>query len=91
MDNFKIIYKILHYLEKCMDMDKPDFDDISAERLRISETRLMNIMQLLIEAGYIAGIRIIHTKRSIGMQFIQPRITLAGLEYLQKDNIVYRD
>ena len=33
MDNFKIIYRILQYLEKAMDYDEADIDFISAAKL----------------------------------------------------------
>ena len=39
MDNFKVIYRILRYLEKAMDYDEADIDFISASTLGISERR----------------------------------------------------
>ena len=58
MDNFKLIYKILRYLEKAMDYDEPYMDFISAKALRISEQRWTAIIEMLAENGYIKGIEI---------------------------------
>ena len=45
MDNFKIIYRILRFLEKAMDLEEVDTDRISAEALGISEQRWIAIMK----------------------------------------------
>lgn len=86
MDNFKIIYKILSVFEKMMDIESPDFSCIDAEHLKISEMRWTRIIQALVEAGYIAGVKIVVTKVS-GPEayFIEPHITLKGLEYLNEN------
>ena len=39
MDNFKVVYKILHTLDKAADYDEPDLSGISAESLRMSKAR----------------------------------------------------
>ena len=39
MDNFKVIYRILHYLEKAMDLDEIDEDRLSPETLGITPQR----------------------------------------------------
>lgn len=39
MDNFSVIYKSLKKLEKAMDLDEFSIDDVSAEVLKISESR----------------------------------------------------
>ena len=48
MDNFKIIYRILRYLEKAMDYDKADLDFISYAKLGITEQRWVAIMEMLV-------------------------------------------
>lgn len=83
MDNFRIIYKILKILEQAMDLDGFDPEEISAERLGISENRWRAIMELLSESGYIKGVSVIKSiggsSLRIGSDF---GITLKGLEYL---------
>jgi uncharacterized protein involved in tellurium resistance len=91
MDNFKIIYRILRYLEKAMDYDEADIDFISAERLKISEQRWISIMEMLVKEQYIEGIEI---KRSVDGEAVvsvsSPRITLRGLEYLKENSLMQK-
>ena len=47
MDNFSVIYKILKKLEKAMDLDEFSIDDVSAEVLKISESRWAAIKEML--------------------------------------------
>ena len=47
MDNFKIIYKILRYLEKAMDYEEPDFSAISPESPGISRERWSALLIML--------------------------------------------
>lgn len=56
MNNFKIIYHILRYLEKAMDYDEADMNFISAAKLGISEQRWTAIMKMLAKEKYIEGI-----------------------------------
>lgn len=89
MDNFKIIYRILRMLEKAMDLEDFDMEQISAENLKISEARWCSLMEMLSDEGYIKGIRI---SRSIDGQIIvnqsNVRITLKGLEYLNENSFM---
>lgn len=86
MDNFKVIYRILRYLEKAMDYDEADMDFISCERFGITEQRWSAIMEMLVRDGYVDGIS---AKRSADGEMVvsvsYPRITLKGLEYLNED------
>jgi len=83
MDNFKIIYQILSYLEENMDKEKPDMSGLSQEKLGVTEARFYNILRILVDAGYISGITF--TPLLSGdycINSFRPSITLAGLEYL---------
>lgn len=86
MDNFKIIYRILSYFEAAMDLEKANLEEISSERLRITEQRWISIIRMLVDEGYIEGL-VIHQSADgfISISISYPRITLKGLEYL-KDN-----
>ena len=84
MDNFKTIYRILSALEKSMDVEDPDWGCISPEQLKISETRWASLMRAIVEAGYIAGVKVVSSKTGTPQVYlIEPRITLEGLEYLE--------
>ncbi len=47
MDNFRVIYRILRYLEKALDYDEPNMDCISAKALKLSDQRWMALMEML--------------------------------------------
>ena len=89
MDNFKLIYRILRYLEKAMDYEEADMDCVSPGSLHISENRWTAIMEMLGKEGYIDGIFI---KRSSGGDAVVSipdlRITLKGLEYLEENSMM---
>lgn len=91
MDNFKVIYRILRYLEKAMDYDEADMDFISCERFRITEQRWSAIMEMLVKDGYVDGISV---KRSVDGEMVisvsYPRITLKGLEYLKENSLMQK-
>ncbi len=89
MDNFKIIYKILKELEKAMDYDEFDMDTVSAERLRISENRLLRIWEMLCKEGFVEGINIKYgVQGDVVISVSSPRITLKGIEYLNDNSLM---
>ena len=93
MDNFKVIYKILRYLEQSMDSDIVDMAPISAEQLRISYERWAELLRLLQNDGYISGLVYTQTTSSSRPQLVQPvrpSITLKGLEYLTENGMMQK-
>lgn len=89
MDNFKIIYKILKILEKAMDLEEFDENQISAEVLKISEARWNSIMEMLAEEGYVKGILVTCSTDGYYMiNMCNPRISLKGLEYLNNNSFM---
>lgn len=90
-DNFKFIYKILRTLEVAMDYPEFDISQISAEKLGVSRERWARYIEMMIDVGYIKGIRVY--KDTIGDIEIEDngiRITLKGLEYLSENSIMQR-
>lgn len=90
MDNFKIIYRILKYLERAMDFEEFDIEPISAEMLEISKERWQAILIMLSDEGYINGIVTVLSdigKRKI-CKPVCPVITLKGLEYLEENSFM---
>lgn len=89
MDNFRVIYRILRYLEKALDYDEPNMDCISAKALKLSDQRWMALMEMLSKEGYIDGFSVQRTvDGSILISGSTPRITLKGLEYLQENSLM---
>ena len=91
MDNFKIIYKLLRFLEAAMDCDEVDLDVFTAEHYKVSEERWVRLLEMMAANGYIDGIFI---KRGADgttvMNIDDPRITLKGLEYLQENSLMQK-
>ena len=89
MDNFKIIYKILRFLECSMDADEFDCELIGSDSLGISEPRWKKLMKMLVDEGYIDGVRVIQSNAGeIIVKLVSPRITLKGLEYLNENSFM---
>ncbi len=91
MNNFNIIYKILKALEYSMDYDEFDTEAVSAERLKISERRLIEIWAMLVHEGYVSGVSVKYgAQGDIVVSAGRPRITLRGLEYLSENSLMNR-
>lgn len=91
MDNFKVIYRILRYLERAMDLDEPDMQRISTETLGLSEQRWAAIIEMLVAEKYIDGMAVSRSiDGGIVMSVSNPRITLRGLEYLHDNSIMQK-
>ena len=89
MDNFRVIYKILRYLEAAMDYDEIDPDRLSAESLGISKNRRSALLEMLVREEYVDGIG---AKRSadgaVTISVSSPRLTIKGLEYLHENSVM---
>ncbi|MEG2080438.1 MAG: YjcQ family protein [Oscillospiraceae bacterium] len=91
MDNFKAVYKILRTLEKAMDYSEFSLEQISAEKLGISQERWARYLEMMLDVGYIKGVQIyIDITDEINVDNNGIRITLKGLEYLQENAIMQR-
>lgn len=89
MESFTDIYKILHGLESCMDMETVNLDMISPEMLKISKERWGKYLEMLQDEGYIKGVKIstyISGAKAVNADNIQ--ITLKGLEYLNENSMM---
>lgn len=90
MDHFKIIYRILKYLEKAMAVEEPDFLPIMAKGLKIPECQWLRLMKMLLDEGYIKGVLIQRDLSGSWMlsEPFTPEITLKGLEHLQENSFM---
>ena len=85
MDNFKIMYKILHELEKNMGNENFNLQAVSAEKLRVSFEKWEQLMILMQDEGYIKGLVLSSNVNEMYRHIaepIKPQITIKGLEYL---------
>ena len=89
---FKQIFKILHELEKGLDV--ADFDPSEAltpALLKMTRARFNAYLEMLAEAGYIKGIEI--RENIDGLQDFDisgAHITLSGLQYLAENAMMVR-
>lgn len=91
MDNFKIIYKILKYLESCMGQAEIDTAPLTAEALHVEQERLDSIMDMMIRRGYVEGVSsrsYVHSRTPVIMNLERAQITLEGLEYLEENSMM---
>lgn len=90
-DNFKCIYRILKSLEEELDSLTFDINKISPNELGISEARWAKYIEMMLDVGYIKGIRVyydVNEELEVDNQGI--KITLKGLEYLSENTIMQR-
>ncbi len=90
MNNFRIIYRILKYLEKAMTVEEPDFTPITAKGLNIPECQWLRLIKMLSDDKYIKGVLIyqdLSGKWELTEPFT-PEITLRGLEHLQENSLM---
>ena len=90
MNNFTVIYKILSALEKSMDFENFDSEQISPEKLGITKERRDKLLIEMQREGYITGISV---KKWISSpahieELISPNITIKGLEYLAENSMM---
>lgn len=91
MDNFKIIYRILKYLDRNKGDEECDYREISPDVLNIAETQWEQLLISMQEDGYIKGLAY---SRKLDEKFphlarpITPRITLKGMEYLADNTLM---
>ena len=91
MDNFRIIYRILKYLEEHLGEDKLDIDKISHERFGISFVRWEALLRMMQEEGYIKGLMYEQSLSDSSPHVvmpIRPKITIKGLEYLTENHMM---
>ena len=88
MNNIKLTYKILEYLDKNIDNDIINIDDINHKKLNISKTRWIRIIEMLVEGEYIKGVHLTNIDTKPVVKFYNTRITFKGLELLYRDRVI---
>ena len=89
MEFEKTIYNILKGFEKQLDNETFDTDLFDYKIYHVSELRFIRYLQMLIEAGFITGIKIIEMgDKHFEIRPYSPAITLRGLEYLAENSMM---
>lgn len=93
MDNFKVIYKILHELEKNMGNEDFVIYPVCAKELGISFEKWEYLLIALQDEGYIRGLHISDKPEDISRYITDTRgmgITIKGLEYLESSSFMLK-
>ena len=90
MEDFRIIYKILRILQKAMDLEEFDSEELSAEALGLTVPKWNRLMAMLLKEGYISGG---HTWNAMDCGYPKvamnrPELTMKGLEYLEENGLM---
>ncbi len=84
MDSFKLIYRILHFLEAALKQEEFDYGSFTPKHFDVDEAQWANTLEMLADRGYVKGVSVKHSADGyITLSTPSPRITLTGLEYLQ--------
>lgn len=90
MEDFRIIYKILRILQKAMDLEEFDSEELSAEALGLTVPKWSRLMAMLLKEGCISGGQTWNTM-DCGYPKIaltRPELTMKGLEYLEENGLM---
>ena len=91
MDNFKVIYRILKYLEQRIDTPYATIEDLDAEKLGISQNRLEKLLREMYKSGYIDGLQWTQTLSDAFPHIVNGcriEITMKGMEYLADNSMM---
>ncbi|MEK4522383.1 YjcQ family protein [Psychrobacillus sp. FSL W7-1493] len=86
-DTKDIILAILKYLEDSLDEERIDFNKVNHKALGISEPRHSRILGMMLEEGYIDGLKKFSVMGATYSTYkaLEPRITLRGIDYLEEN------
>ena len=90
MEDVRIIYKILRILQKAMDLEEFDSEELSAEALGLTVPKWSRLMAMLLKEGYISGGQTWNTM-DCGypkVALTRPELTIKGLEYLEENGLM---
>lgn len=67
-----------------------DFDESFIKNLKESDNRINKIIESLVEDGFLTGIKISKSKTGNIVMFINPRLTIKGMEFLQENSTMQK-
>lgn len=90
MEDFRIIYKILRILQKAMDLEEFDSEELSAEALGLTVPKWSRLVAMLLKEGYISGGQTWNTMDCGYPKVVltRPELTMKGLEYLEENGLM---
>jgi hypothetical protein len=90
METFKVIYRILSFLEASMKLEEFPFEQFNGGTFKASDQYFTEILKMLSDDGYVRGISFISIlgQTNSALKFIHPEITIKGLEYLEDNSMM---
>ena len=90
MEDFRIIYTILRILQKAMDLEEFDSEELSAKALGLTVPKWSRLMAMLLKEGYISGGQTWNAM-DCGYPKValkRPELTMKGLEDLEENRLM---
>lgn len=88
-DFFVVVYRVLSYLYERMKAGEAVCADfMSPAALGINEAYYVDILREMSENGYVKGIDFPRAVGMKGVKLSDPKITMAGIEYLQENHMM---
>lgn len=89
-DYFVLVYRILTYLYACFKAgERADAAAFGPEALRIGDGYWVNLMESILNEGYVTGIAIISMAGGVeSVKLMNLKITQKGIEYLQENSMM---
>lgn len=83
MSYLNVICEILKGFEEQSHNDK--FDERFLEKIDMSKTEKEKLLLMMLDENLIDGIEPIYSTAGTGLKYVEPKITIEGLTYLQKN------
>ena len=92
MEKFKLIYKILHFIDAAASNDQFDIEAFCEKRFDVSRNDFLNAIEMLLDAGYVKGVELgWSTDWRAALSVTWPKLTLDGLKFLATDEIMLKE
>jgi len=92
MEKFKLIYQILHFIDRSAGSDEFDAASFSSVHFGVTRNEFLNAIEMLIDAKHIKGVELREAVDwRIDMFMTRPKLTLEGLKYLTTDEIMRKE
>ena len=90
-DMYVVMYKIIAYLYDCMKSGvSPDIEKISADALGIPEEYRVDVIEELVDHGYVKGFGIRYADNMPVVIIDRPRVTMEGVAFAQENSMMGR-
>ncbi len=90
-DMYVVMYKILAYLYDCMKKGaEPNEAMFSSDALAIPHEYWMDVVEELVDHGYVKGIAVQRFLGGRGIDIDRPRVTMEGVAFAQENTMMAR-